>query len=111
MVAITLPDGSVRRYDKPVTGAEVAADIGPGLAKAALAVKINGDEISFYRQGQRTHTVWNGDFKNEDLLLRLQCQRLLPEARSRALVWRGRATSPSNERLRDLIVQRLDKIG
>jgi len=43
MVAITLPDGSVRRYDKPVTGADVAADIGPGLAKAALAVKVNGE--------------------------------------------------------------------
>ena len=42
MVAITLPDGSVRRYDTPVTGADVAADIGPGLAKAALAVKVNG---------------------------------------------------------------------
>ena len=42
MVAITLPDGSIRRYDKPVTGAEVAADIGPGLAKAALAVRIGG---------------------------------------------------------------------
>jgi len=43
MVAITLPDGSVRRYDKPVTGADVAADIGPGLAKAALAVRVNGE--------------------------------------------------------------------
>ena len=43
MVAITLPDGSVRRYDRPVTGADVAADIGPGLAKAALAVRINGE--------------------------------------------------------------------
>jgi len=43
MVAITLPDGSVRTYDKPVTGADVAADIGPGLAKAALAVRIDGD--------------------------------------------------------------------
>ena len=42
MVAITLPDGSVRRYEKPVTGADVAADIGPGLAKAALAVRIDG---------------------------------------------------------------------
>ena len=42
MVAITLPDGSVRTYDKPVTGADLAADIGPGLAKAALAVKVNG---------------------------------------------------------------------
>ena len=43
MVAITLPDGSVRQYDRPVTGADVAADIGPGLAKAALAVRINGE--------------------------------------------------------------------
>ncbi len=42
MVAITLPDGSIRRYDKPVTGAEVAADIGPGLAKAAIAIRIGG---------------------------------------------------------------------
>ncbi len=42
MVAITLPDGSVRSYDGPVTGAEIAADIGPGLAKAALAIKIDG---------------------------------------------------------------------
>ncbi len=32
MVALTLPDGSVRAYDKPVTAAEVAADIGSGLA-------------------------------------------------------------------------------
>jgi len=42
MVAITLPDGSVRSYDNAVTGATVAADIGPGLAKAALAVKVDG---------------------------------------------------------------------
>ena len=43
MVKLTLPDGSERQYDAPVTGADVAADIGPGLAKAALAVKINGE--------------------------------------------------------------------
>ncbi|MEG3619271.1 threonine--tRNA ligase [Magnetovibrio sp. PR-2] len=43
MVKLTLPDGTNREYDAPVTGADVAADIGPGLAKAALAVKINGD--------------------------------------------------------------------
>lgn len=42
-VTITLPDGSVRHYDGPVTGADIAADIGPGLAKAALAVRVNGD--------------------------------------------------------------------
>jgi threonyl-tRNA synthetase len=42
MVAITLPDGKVLNFDKPVTGAEVAAAIGPGLAKAALAMKVDG---------------------------------------------------------------------
>ena len=43
MVAITLPDGSVRSYDKPVTGGDVAAEIGPGLAKAAMVVRVNGE--------------------------------------------------------------------
>jgi len=42
MVAITLPDGSVRRFDAPVTGAELAAAIGPGLAKAALVMSVDG---------------------------------------------------------------------
>jgi len=42
MVAITLPDGSVRQFEKPVTVAEVAASIGPGLAKAALGGKVDG---------------------------------------------------------------------
>ena len=42
MVALTLPDGSVRKFDGPVTGQTVAADIGPGLAKAALAVRVDG---------------------------------------------------------------------
>jgi len=42
MPAITLPDGSVRRFDAAVTGAEVAAAIGPGLARAALAMKVDG---------------------------------------------------------------------
>ena len=42
-VAITLPDGSVRRYEGPVTGAQVAADIGPGLARAALVVRVDGE--------------------------------------------------------------------
>ncbi len=41
-VRITLPDGSVREYDHAPTGEEIARDIGPGLAKAALAVKVDG---------------------------------------------------------------------
>jgi threonyl-tRNA synthetase len=42
MPAITLPDGSVRQFDAPVTGTDVAGAIGPGLARAALAMKLNG---------------------------------------------------------------------
>ena len=42
-IAITLPDGSVRDFDRPVTGAEIAASIGQRLAKDALAVKIDGE--------------------------------------------------------------------
>ena len=42
MPVITLPDGSRRDYSNPLTVADVAADIGAGLAKAALAGKIDG---------------------------------------------------------------------
>jgi threonyl-tRNA synthetase len=42
MPVVTLPDGSQRRFDRPVTVDEVAADIGPGLRKAALAGRVNG---------------------------------------------------------------------
>lgn len=42
-VIVTLPDGSRRSYDGTVTGTKLAADIGPGLAKAALAVMVDGE--------------------------------------------------------------------
>ncbi|HET7757317.1 MAG TPA: threonine--tRNA ligase [Steroidobacteraceae bacterium] len=42
MPVVTLPDGSQRRFDHPVTVAEVAAAIGAGLARAALAGRVNG---------------------------------------------------------------------
>ncbi len=42
MISITLPDGAVRQFDAPVSVQDVAAAIGPGLAKAALAGKVDG---------------------------------------------------------------------
>ena len=42
MINITLPDGSQRQFEHPVTVADVAASIGAGLAKAALAGKVDG---------------------------------------------------------------------
>ena len=43
MPVLTLPDGSNRSFDGPVTGAILAADIGAGLAKAALAITVDGE--------------------------------------------------------------------
>ena len=45
MIQITLPDGSQREFPGPVTVAEVAASIGAGLAKAALAGKVDGQVV------------------------------------------------------------------
>ena len=45
MPVVTLPDGSQRDYPNPVTIHDVAADIGPGLAKAALAGKVGGELV------------------------------------------------------------------
>ncbi|QOI99734.1 MAG: threonine--tRNA ligase [Phycisphaeraceae bacterium] len=42
MPTITLPDGKAKSFDQPVTGLEVAQSIGSGLAKAALAIKVDG---------------------------------------------------------------------
>ncbi|NNE05516.1 MAG: TGS domain-containing protein, partial [Xanthomonadales bacterium] len=42
MPVITLPDGSERQFDSSVSVMDVAADIGPGLAKATLAGDVNG---------------------------------------------------------------------
>lgn len=51
MIAVTLPDGSVREFDAPVTVAAVAQSIGAGLAKAALAGKVNGKLVDL------SHTI------------------------------------------------------
>jgi len=45
MPVITLPDGSKREFDNPVSVLDVAMDIGPGLAKATIAGRINGERV------------------------------------------------------------------
>ena len=56
MVSITLPDGAVRQYSGPVSVKDVAASIGPGLAKAALAGRVDGKVVD-------TSHVMHGDAK------------------------------------------------
>ncbi|MDX2113720.1 MAG: threonine--tRNA ligase [Alphaproteobacteria bacterium] len=53
MITITLPDGSTREFPAPVTGAEIAASIGAGLAKAALAMKVDGVQRDLYLPVER----------------------------------------------------------
>ena len=50
MPTVTLPDGSTRSYDAPVAPATIAADIGPGLAKAALLAIVDGQEWDLSRE-------------------------------------------------------------
>ncbi|HYP62263.1 MAG TPA: TGS domain-containing protein, partial [Acidocella sp.] len=50
MPAITLPDGSVRSFDGAVTGTTIAQSIGPGLARAALVMVVNGQELDLSRE-------------------------------------------------------------
>ena len=68
MVAITLPDGNVREFDGAVTGAELAASIGPGLAKAALVVKVDGDLWDLSRPIERDSKVEIVTKDHEDAL-------------------------------------------
>jgi hypothetical protein len=57
MVNITLPDGSVRQFDGPVTGDELAASISKSLAKAAIAVKVDGQLRDIYLPIEQDATV------------------------------------------------------
>lgn len=57
MIAITLPDGSKREFDAPVTVADVAASIGAGLAKAALAGRVDGVLVDTSRLIEKDATL------------------------------------------------------
>jgi threonyl-tRNA synthetase len=57
MPKITLPDNSVREYENAVSGADIAASIGAGLAKAAIAVKVDGVQTDIYTPISRDASV------------------------------------------------------
>ena len=82
MPQITLPDGSVRSYDAPVTAASIASDIGPGLAKAALIAVVDGDEWDLSRPIETDATVALVTAKDDAALalLRHDCAHVMAEA-------------------------------
>lgn len=82
MPTITLPDGSQRRFDGAVTGAEIAAAIGPGLAKAALAIEVDGELWDLSRPITMDARVRIITRKDEEALelIRHDCAHVLAEA-------------------------------
>ncbi|HEY4635689.1 MAG TPA: threonine--tRNA ligase [Rhodospirillales bacterium] len=82
MVALTLPDGSIRKFDKPVTGAEAAAAIGPGLAKAALVIRVDGKLMDLSRPIELDSKIAIVTSKDPDALeiLRHDCAHVMAEA-------------------------------
>ena len=82
MPNITLPDGSVRSYDSPVTAATIANDIGPGLAKAALFAVVDGDQWDLSRPIETDAAVALVTAKDDAALalLRHDCAHVMAEA-------------------------------
>jgi len=82
MPAITLPDGSVRQFDAAVTGTTVAASIGPGLAKAAIAMVLDGKDVDLSTLIEADASV-RFVTRKDDLaleMIRHDCAHVLAEA-------------------------------
>ncbi|MDC0458377.1 threonine--tRNA ligase [Alphaproteobacteria bacterium] len=82
MPNITLPDGSRRSYNQPVTPATIAADIGPGLAKAALLAVVDDAEWDLTRPIENDARLSLVTAKDEQALalLRHDCAHVMAEA-------------------------------
>ena len=82
MIAITLPDGSVREFEGPVTVAQVAQSIGTGLAKAALAGKVNAKlvDLSYTIEGDSTVAIITAKDPEALELIRHSTSHLMAQA-------------------------------
>ncbi len=82
MPVITLPDGSQREFDKPVSVFEIATDIGPGLAKATIAGVVNGERVDAHDTIESDAEVSILTSKDDDGLeiIRHSCAHLLGHA-------------------------------
>ncbi|HHF5091710.1 TPA: threonine--tRNA ligase [Haemophilus influenzae] len=82
MPIITLPDGSQRQFDRPVSVLEVAQDIGAGLAKATIAGRVNGERRDACDVIEQDATLEIITAKDEDGLeiIRHSCAHLLGHA-------------------------------
>ena len=83
MPIIQLPDGSKRQYENAVTAATIASDIGPGLAKAAMAAKVDGHDWDLNRPIETDCLLQLITAKDSEAALELvrhDCAHLMAEA-------------------------------
>jgi threonyl-tRNA synthetase len=82
MPIITLPDGSQRSFDAPVSVHDVAFDIGPGLAKAALAGKVDGElvDTSYVMENDAQLAIVTGRDDDGLEVIRHSCAHLMAQA-------------------------------
>ena len=82
MVAITLPDGSQKSFDDAVTVLQVAESIGPGLAKAALAGKVNDElvDLSYQIENDSDLAIVTGRDEDGLEVIRHSCAHLMANA-------------------------------
>ncbi len=83
MLNISLPDGSKKSYNNPVSGYDIAKDISTSLAKAALAVKVNDNLWDLHREITFDATVEIITAKNTDIaleLIRHDCAHVMAQA-------------------------------
>ena len=82
MPVISLPDGSERQFDEAITGAEIAAGIGEGLARAAVAVRVNGEMWDLTRdiESDASIEIVTRDSEDGVELLRHDAAHVLAEA-------------------------------
>ena len=81
-ITITLPDGATRTYPGPVTGADIAASIGAGLAKAAIVVRVDGElrDLSMPIDGDARIAIVTRDSPEALDVLRHDAAHVLAEA-------------------------------
>jgi len=95
MPVITLPDGSQRTFDSAVSVMAIAEDIGPGLAKATLAGRVDGQlvDASYEIEADAEVAIITG--KNEEAL---------------ELIEKALAIKPDDPRYKNLLIQKVSKI-
>ncbi len=97
-ITITLPDGSARECAAGVTAAEIAADIGPGLARAAIGAKIDGELADLGRpinaDAQLQIVTAKADDPDALFLLRHSCAHVMAEAIQKLWPGTGLAYGP-----------------